>query len=211
LNTNEPQMAETGTKPTTAGGPLETPVKVAFNGVRNVRVSGWQLWPVRKSLDGSAWLCRWCAKPLSGQMTSYCSRACAHELYVRATIPGVREFAIKRASGHCESCGVDLVELAAAFKWYSDWFRNLPHKLDRGGMKTWEKGGWPVTAAEFRDAAGYKSNGHLWEVNHKHSITEGGDPTDPTNLEVLCLKCHRIHTKGIAQRKAKARRNESQP
>jgi hypothetical protein len=127
--------------------PIE-PVTRAFTGVRYVRVSGWELWPVRKSLDGTTWLCRWCAKPLSGNRTSYCSDVCSNELYIRATVPGARDFAIKRANGHCEDCGVNLEHLEAAFKWYEEWFRNLPRDLDRGinrGVRyRYDEHGWPV-------------------------------------------------------------------
>jgi hypothetical protein len=96
----------------------------------------------------------------------------------------------------CEGCGVSLEDVAAAFAWYADWFSRVAVRLFR----------WFPSPGEFRDAAGYAGAGHVWELNHKLAVIEGGALLDPDNLEVLCLRCHRPHTALVVKRRAKAKR-----
>ena len=154
---------------------------------------GWERWPVRKTLDGSTYLCRWCAKPLKGgSNTAFCSDQCEREVRIRCDLKSMRNAIYRRDEGICAECRVDINDLEQAFKYIHElWLKN---KL------------FYFSATAVRKAAGYASSGHLWELNHKKALAEGGDPIDPDNLEILCLKCHRKHTAALAKRLADERR-----
>jgi 5-methylcytosine-specific restriction endonuclease McrA len=159
---------------------------------------GWERWPVRMTLDGTAYLCRWCAKPLKGgQNTAYCSRNCEHEILIRCNLKSMRNAIYDRDKGVCRACGVSIDDLRQAFKWYSDLWHNKDHWTNR----------WP-TPSEFLKAAGFASAGHLWEMNHIVAVVEGGEPIDPQNLETLCLKCHKKHTAELAKKLARLRKDK---
>ena len=176
---------------------MTKPVTEADTGIRHVRVNGWELWPQRKSRDGKTWLCRWCAKPLSGGCTSYCSEECRQEIAIRSATPSIRRFVFERDKGTCCVCGLNLVDLKAAFDWYRTWRTKL----------RWDQQKDFPYVQDFMAAAGFRG-AHLWEVNHILAIAEGGDPVDPSNFELLCLRCHRKHTKALAGRLAAAKRKK---
>lgn len=109
----------------------------------------------------------------------------------------------------CCKCGLDLAALSAALEWYSNLHARVilcpgMSTLDRNKVWAWTIH-W-ASDSELREALGFKSGGHLWEMNHIVGIAEGGDPVDPDNLETLCLKCHREHTAALVGRVAKAKR-----
>jgi 5-methylcytosine-specific restriction endonuclease McrA len=169
---------------------------------------GWERWPPRMALDFKTPLCRWCAKPLEGRKTDWCSDACRREVEVRCRLDELRHVIFARDGGCCCKCGRDLNALKAAL----DWFEALKLKLTLcSGMaivdrnKAWAlTNHWP-TVDELRRALGFKK-AHLWEMNHIVGIAEGGDPVDPDNLETLCLICHSLHTAALVGRVAKAKR-----
>src|SRR5512146_743659 len=66
VRTQQNEALPEETTSSSRGDQVGDPVTRAFTGIAYKRVSGWELWPTRKSLDGKTWLCRWCAKPLTG-------------------------------------------------------------------------------------------------------------------------------------------------
>lgn len=128
---------------------------------------------------------------------------------MRCRVAELRLVIFQRDGGCCKRCGVNLVELAAAFQSYENiWFRKLKAPgvpdVQRNRIWAWTSH-WP-TPSDFQKAVGFASAGHLWEMNHILALAEGGDPVDPDNLETLCLRCHRLHTSALAGRLAKAKR-----
>jgi hypothetical protein len=98
---------------------------------------------------------------------------------------------------HPPKCGLSIDDLKSALSWYQTWHRKLPWNLQSQYPRYYE----------FAVAVGFKGQ-HLWEVNHIKAITEGGDPVDPSNFELLCLRCHRKHTKELAGRRAMTRKKK---
>lgn len=172
---------------------------------------GWERWPQRMSLDFKVWLCRWCAVPLDGRKTDYCSDACRREIEVRCRFAELRHVVFNRDGGCCVRCGLNLADLQQAI----DWYAALKVRLTRcAGMPDVERNKvwallnhWPdpVDVVKALGLGGGK-NEHLWETNHKVGIAEGGDPIDPDNLETLCRACHKQHTAALMGRVAKAKR-----
>lgn len=170
---------------------------------------GWERWPHRMALDFKTALCRWCAKPLEGRKTDWCSDECRREVEVRCRLAELRLVIFARDGGCCCKCGRDLNALKAAL----EWFEALKMRLTLcAGMAVIERNKvWALTAHwpsayDVQVVLGFKGGGHLWEMNHIVGIAEGGDPVDPDNLETLCLICHRVHTAALQGRVAKAKR-----
>lgn len=174
--------------------------------VERLSSDGWERWPQRKTLDGSQYLCRWCAKLLTGQKTSYCSPKCQHEIETRCSWNALRFAIYNRDGGICKKCGINLDDLEEFFKWYSKIFRkystNPPDSANydyyhKYGSVVWVQH-WPLPR-ELQQALGY-SKDHLYEINHIKGLAEGGDLLDPENLETLCVPCHKKHTAALRKR-----------
>lgn len=161
---------------------------------------GWERWPQRKTLDGQTYLCRWCAKPLTDRCTSYCSRECQSEIETRCIFAALR-MELYHQRGHvCEHCGINLEDLETFFNWYE----SLYHKVHRDN-RNWHLVNWWPGPLELRKSFGYAGNAGLWECNHKLALIEGGNLVDPENLEILCLKCHKVHTAALRRRMKKSK------
>jgi 5-methylcytosine-specific restriction enzyme A len=177
------------------------------------RGGGWERWPRRKSLDGLYDLCRWCAKPLKPPQTAWCSRECESEVIARCNWPSLCAVIFKRDKGICQGCGINLADVEEFFSWYEKILRkystNPPGSGNGSGTKWYNseawRGQWPYVY-ELRHDLGY-GQGHLYEVNHKVAISEGGDPADPENLELLCLPCHKKHTAALRKRLANVKKS----
>lgn len=179
---------------------MEEDIRVAHNGEKIVRVSAWQLWPPRRSLDGLTKLCRWCAKPLEHEW-SYCGEACRLELWTRASLPMLRQYIFDREKGICQRCGLNVGDLKEA----SLWIQRKQIEIGQRDLDNWKyTGHWP-TPRQLLAAMGFKT-GHLWEVNHSEAIGLGGDPVDVAKMELLCEICHRLHTAQVVKTLAKAKR-----
>ena len=161
---------------------------------------GWERWPIRKTLDGTTYLCRWCAKPLKGQCTAYCSDECSGEIFTRCTFASLRRRLFSERGGICEGCGIDINALTEFFSWYRRTCRKYEDKIGNYQLRFVEQ--WPFEH-ELRESLGYKGQNDFWECNHKLALAEGGNLVDPDNLEILCLKCHRKHTAALRRRLAK--------
>lgn len=52
----------------------------------------------------------------------------------------------------------------------------------------------------------WSSTYHLWEADHIVPVVEGGGGCELDNYRTLCLECHRVETRALAQRRAQKRR-----
>ena len=107
-----------------------------------------------------------------------------------------------RDCGVCARCGLDTHALRLAIDFYAALRKRLQRKDYTGFAML------PVEA-EFARAIGENARrwpGELWEANHIVAIVEGGAADDPDNIETLCARCHKLHTKALAVRNAKAKR-----
>ena len=114
-------------------------------------------------------LCRWCAIEVPKGRFTFCSSYCVHEWKLR-TDPGyLREQVFARDRGVCALCGLDTEAL-----------RRDKRKLDFRARKQFE-----------RDWGGRKN---LWDADHILPVAQGGGECDLTNMQTLCLLCHRKKT-----------------
>jgi 5-methylcytosine-specific restriction protein A len=142
-------------------------------------------WIDRQNLDkgeNGRNLCRWCNLEVPKGRFTFCSDFCVEEWKLR-TDPGfLRERVLARDKGTCVACGTDC--LAA--------FRHI--KKLRGAARTKALIDW-----------GLKANARqsLWDADHIIPVVEGGGECDLSNLRTLCLKCHRLVTAQLRQRRTK--------
>jgi len=166
---------------------------------------GWERWPVRKTLDGAIYLCRWCAKPLKGgSNTSYCSPECQHEIEVRCIWKVLAYNIYLRDGCKCQKCGLNIDDLEKFFSWYRKTFRKYSSVIpgsDSAYGSVAQQQHWPFPDVLRRDL-GFPEN-HSYEINHIVALVEGGAPLDPDNLETLCVPCHKKHTAALRRRLAK--------
>lgn len=122
-------------------------------------------------------LCRWCNLEVPAGRLTFCSDWCVEEWKLRSNPGHLRERVFERDHGVCVACGVDCV---AKFKH----IRRL-----RGLARV-------KAAAEW----GLKGRKSLWDADHIVPVAEGGGECDLSNMQTLCLKCHRIRTTELRNR-----------
>jgi 5-methylcytosine-specific restriction endonuclease McrA len=132
-------------------------------------------------------LCRWCNLEVPKGRLTFCSDWCVEEWRLR-TDPGyVRERVLQRDQGVCGQCGVDC--LAA--------WRHL--KRLRGASRLKARIDWGLgTRPGARKS--------LWDADHIVPVVEGGGECDLANLRTLCLKCHRIVTAQLREKRLRVNR-----
>ncbi len=92
--------------------------------------------------------------------------------------PGhLRESVFERDRGVCAHCGIDCVSE----------FRHI-RKL-RGVARVRATAEWQPGTRKS-----------LWDADHVTPIVEGGGECDLSNMQTLCLKCHRIRTAELRKR-----------
>jgi len=153
-----------------------------------------EVFPKRKDAQGNP-LCAVCGKVLSGRARRYCSSECREICYV-ATMPTHARLRVKqRDHGVCANCGCDTEKL-----------RRI---LESACRSRWgDNPGWLLLERDIRDVKreiGFTSL-HLWEMDHKVPVVEGGGLCGLENLQTLCIPCHRAETRELAARRAAAKR-----
>jgi len=139
-------------------------------------------WIDRRSLPKGAHgrnLCRWCQTETPKGRFTFCSASCVHEWRLRSDPGYLREQVFRRDRGFCALCRIDTEAL-----------RNHKRKLDYAARRQFEKD-WGVS--------GRRS---LWDADHILPVCEGGGECDLSNIRTLCLKCHRLATAALRERRA---------
>ena len=116
-------------------------------------------------------LCRWCNLEVPPGRHTFCSEFCVEEWKLRSSPGYLRERVFERDRGICAACGLDCM-------------RELWHieKL-RGAAKAKAIADW-----------GLRSRKTLWDADHVVPVVDGGGECDLSNMQTLCLKCHRTRT-----------------
>ena len=152
-------------------------------------------WADRNSLSKGANgrnLCRWCSLEVPPGRHTFCSDWCVAEWRVR-TDPGyVRERVLQRDQGVCAQCGVDCV---AAWK-------HLKRLRGIGRLKALADWG-------LRSGSGVRKS--LWDADHILPVVEGGGECDLENIRTLCLKCHRLATAQLLEKRRATGKTNADP
>ena len=128
---------------------------------------------------GGRALCRWCRSEVPKGRRTFCSDGCVHEWKLR-TDPGyLREHVFARDRGVCAQCGVDTIALRRDM-------RKLDFAARRLFLKKWK----------LRE----NSRKSLWDADHILPVAEGGGQCDLSNMQTLCLLCHREATAQLRER-----------
>lgn len=148
-------------------------------------------WVDRKNIPRGAngrGLCRWCSLEVPRGRFTFCSEFCVHEWKLRSQPAYLREQVFKRDCGICAECGADTAAAARRLR-YSRGI-NRRALLTYWGLKRYSR----------------KS---LWDADHILPVAEGGGECDLDNLRTLCLRCHRLATVELRQRRLAARRTRA--
>ncbi len=123
-----------------------------------------------KGPNGRA-LCRWCNLEVPAGRQTFCSDWCVEEWKLRSNPAHLRERVLERDKGICARCGLDCIA-------QYHHIRRL-----RGPARARANADWKL--------GGRKS---LWDADHIVPVAEGGGECDLSNMQTLCLKCHRLLT-----------------
>ncbi len=135
-----------------------------------------------KGPNGRA-LCRWCGLEVPQGRLTFCSAYCVNEWRLR-TDPGyLRDQVCARDRGVCALCGVD-----ADAAW-----RHIRRLRGVGRLKALAE--WGLTRMTRKS---------LWDADHILPVSEGGGECDLDNIRTVCLKCHRLLTAELRQRRRDA-------
>jgi len=137
-------------------------------------------WANREALPKGAngrCLCRWCNLEVPSGRQTFCSDFCVEEWRLRSNPAHLRERVFERDHGVCAVCHTDCVAQ------YSH-IRRL-----RGSARLKAAAVW-----------GLKGRKSLWDADHILPVAEGGGECDLSNMQTLCLKCHRMHTLALRER-----------
>ena len=137
-------------------------------------------------------LCRWCElEILARRRRTFCSAFCVHQWRLR-TDPGyLRDQVFARDRGLCATCGADTIAIYAALK------------RARGRAR--------VAGLSLYGLASIHARRSLWDADHILPVAEGGGQCDLTNLQTLCLPCHRQATASLQRRLRKPTPSKALP
>ena len=131
-------------------------------------------------------LCRWCRTEVPKGRRTFCSNKCVHEWKLRTNPGYLRDKVFARDQGVCAKCGADTIALRRDM-------RKMDYAARRQFLKLWK----------LREG----SRKSLWDADHILPVAEGGGQCDLTNMQTLCLLCHReataslrIRLRALAQR-----------
>jgi 5-methylcytosine-specific restriction endonuclease McrA len=135
-------------------------------------------------------LCLWCESEIGPRRRVWCGDRCSDAYAFATTWSGLRSQVGRRDRGVCALCRVDCRALRRTYA-------SLPkHKR-----------------AAFADAHGIpkrRRRSTWWDADHIVPVAEGGRHT-PDNLRTLCLRCHKVQTRALTERRTKARRATREP
>lgn len=150
--------------------------------------------------------CRRCGEVLRGRRTQWCSDRCSLFARIEAGWQGAaREYLRQRDRGVCAACGLDT---EALLRWLGRLWpgrrRWLFHRLPVYGQPEIQATRLGAAVREL-ERRGFDAGKSLWQADHIVPIVEGGE-LSPTNLQTLCVPCHKADTAALAARRARRRR-----
>lgn len=133
-----------------------------------------------KGANGRA-LCRWCNLEVPAGRTSFCSSWCVEEWKLRSNPGHLRERVLERDHGICAVCNLDCIAELRRIK-------RLRGTARLKALTEWNMG----------------RRKSLWDADHIRPVVEGGGECDLSNMQTVCLKCHRQRTAELRKRRQSA-------
>lgn len=174
-----------------------------------------------KGPNGRA-LCRQCQTETKPPRKTFCSDKCV-DLWMVRTGSKMAQFIKKRDKGICAICGLDCEALKKELRALEKHYPHTPYPYP--DATDYEPNGVSLTegyrrryaehaAAEkqrrlehrevvkaFKEKHGIPpTRTRFWDIDHILPVVEGGGSCDPSNLRVLCLKCHKQETSKLRAR-----------
>lgn len=145
-------------------------------------------WVDRKNIPRGAngrGLCRWCSLEVPRGRFTFCSEFCVHEWKLRSQPAYLREQVLKRDRGICAACHIDTIAAARRLRY------------SRGAGRRALLAYWGLKQ---------RTRKSLWDADHIVPVAEGGGQCDLENLRTLCLRCHRMVTMQLRERRLAAKK-----
>ncbi len=157
--------------------------------------------------------CRFCGGPVPKGRRTRCSRECGFELDVRSNPGFARAMVHRRDRGRCELCNLDTDRLERIILRQRNMLAGAWGRRHGAGLYVEYKGqriyGEHARARVFRLLGLAFECGHLWEMDHRVPVVEGGGACGLENLRTLCIWCHRLETRKLARRLARGRTTQA--
>ena len=134
--------------------------------------------------------CRWCEGSVKPPRRTMCSPECVHELMIRRSGKYLRNCTYKRDRGICSLCNKDTKKIA----------KNLLNYKSSSMMKEYDELLNEEKITKSRKIWKKKHGGGLWDADHIIPVKEGGGQCGLENIRTLCIKCHKMETKKLAQK-----------
>ncbi len=150
----------------------------AFVSTERTLAGGWARKDALPKGANGRCLCRWCELEVPVGRHTFCSEFCVEEWRLRTNPGHLRDRVFERDRGVCAVCGVNCIAEYAHI-------RRLKGVARLKAVAAW----------------GLKSRKSLWDADHIVPVAEGGGECDLTNMRTLCLKCHRVHTAALRERR----------
>lgn len=135
-------------------------------------------------------LCRWCSVEVPRGRFTFCSEFCVHEWKLRSQPAYLREHVFLRDRGICAECRIDSTAAARKLRY------------SRGASRQALLAHWGLKPGSTR-----RTRKTLWDADHILPVAEGGGECDLDNLRTLCLRCHRVATQQLRERRCAAKTN----
>jgi len=147
-------------------------------------------------LEAPAGQCVWCDSKLTGRKRRWCSEACAHAAMFRANpqSPAGKAYRlIHEQNWACKRCGLSFED---------DLRKKIRRKHEaenRIGSIVWLPNyrtrveGDPESKITYYQVG--DQTGHLFQTDHIIPVHKGGAGIEPSNLQVLCVPCHKAKTR----------------
>lgn len=134
-------------------------------------------------------LCRWCKKEVQPPRKTFCGESCLHEWKLRSDVHYLRKYVYERDLGICAQCNLD-----------TRYVRIELENAARDSMKESGRWFWEDHQIFLEVAAKYKltvkeTRKSIWQADHINPVAKGGGLADLSNIQTLCLPCHKIKTR----------------
>ena len=124
-------------------------------------------------------LCCWCDAEVPPRRRNWCSDECVHQYKMAHDWTYVCRQVKKRDKAVCKECNLDTASLRLSLR-----------KMAR----TQGKEAMLIEATKYGIPAYRASGKRLWDADHIVPVAEGGS-SDLSNIQTLCIRCHKIKTK----------------